>query len=147
MSDKKNFSDQPDILFVMTDNNRADVFAALGNSHIYTPNFDRLIRRGVSFDCAYTPYPVCVPARYIIRTGCNTPTTRSIGNAPPKPLPGQPQDMEERCGEYLARRMGKLGYRTFGIGKFHPVPEEEDIGYETYMQVKDLYPTPQIRAQ
>lgn len=130
---------RPNVLFIMTDNQRADTIAALGNSHIYTPNFDRLVRRGVAFDNAYTPCPICVPARYVIRTGCEPPTTRSFSNTPPAPLASQPQAMEERCGPYLARRMCQLGYRTFGIGKFHPVPEHEDLGFEVYNQVKDLY--------
>ena len=43
---------QPDILFIMTDQQRFDTIAALGNSHIYTPNLDRLVRRGISvFKC------------------------------------------------------------------------------------------------
>ncbi|HRI88522.1 MAG TPA: sulfatase, partial [Candidatus Hydrogenedentes bacterium] len=33
---------KPNILFVMTDQQRADTIAALGNSGIYTPNMDRL---------------------------------------------------------------------------------------------------------
>ncbi len=40
---------RPNILFVMTDQQRADTIAALGNSHIITPNMDRLVRRGVTF--------------------------------------------------------------------------------------------------
>jgi arylsulfatase A-like enzyme len=39
-------ADRPDILFIMTDQQRFDTIAALGNSHIYTPNLDRLVRRG-----------------------------------------------------------------------------------------------------
>ncbi|MDE0220421.1 MAG: sulfatase-like hydrolase/transferase [Spirochaetaceae bacterium] len=42
-------TDQPNVLFVMTDQQRFDTIAALGNRHIYTPNLDRLVRRGVSF--------------------------------------------------------------------------------------------------
>ena len=38
---------RPDILFIMTDQQRFDTIAALGNSHIYTPNLDRLGRRTV----------------------------------------------------------------------------------------------------
>ena len=130
---------RPNVLFVMTDNQRFDTIAALGNEQIYTPNLDRLVRRGLSFDCAYTPCPICVPARYIIRSGCEPPTTRSFANAPARPLATQPPAMEDRCGEYLARRMRRLGYRTFGIGKFHPMPWDEDLGYETYLHTGELY--------
>ena len=39
---------QPNILFIMTDQQRFDTIAALGNGNIHTPNMDRLVRRGVS---------------------------------------------------------------------------------------------------
>ena len=48
---------RPDILFIMTDQQRFDTIAALGNSHIYTPNMDRLVRRGISFSNAYATLP------------------------------------------------------------------------------------------
>jgi|SRR4029450_383909 Sulfatase len=57
---------RPDILFIMTDQQRFDTIAALGNSHIYTPNLDRLVRRGTSFSNVYTTCPICIPARYTI---------------------------------------------------------------------------------
>ena len=56
--------EKPNVLFVMTDQQRFDTVAALGNGHIHTPNLDRLVRRGLSFTHAYSTCPVCVPARY-----------------------------------------------------------------------------------
>ena len=55
---------KPNVLFVMCDQLRFDAIAALGNPHIYTPNLDRLVRRGVSFTNTYSTCPVCIPARY-----------------------------------------------------------------------------------
>jgi Arylsulfatase A and related enzymes len=66
---------RPDILFIMTDQQRFDTIAALGNSQIYPPNKDLLVRRGISFSNAYATCPVCVAARYTIRTGCEPATT------------------------------------------------------------------------
>lgn len=59
---------QPNVLYIMTDQQRFDTLAALGNPHIHTPNFDRLVRRGVSFTRAYSTCPVCVAARCTIRS-------------------------------------------------------------------------------
>ena len=42
---------RPNILFIMTDQQRFDTIAALGNSHIYTPNLDRLVRGKQLFQC------------------------------------------------------------------------------------------------
>jgi choline-sulfatase len=138
---------RPNILFIMCDQLRADAIAALGNPHIHTPNLDRLVRRGVSFPQAYSTCPVCVPARYTIRTGCEPPTTAVYQNGPPRPVPEQPKKMEDRCGAYLARTMRDLGYRTFGIGKFHTQPWNEDVGYETQLYSEELYGSARRRAQ
>ena len=138
---------KPNILFVMTDQQRADTIAALGNPHIYTPNFDRLVARGISFTNAYSMCPVCVSARYTIRTGCEPPTTTIYENAVQRPVPGQADTMEGRCGAYLARTMAHLGYRTFGIGKFHTHPWDEDLGYDVQMHSEEMYGTPEQRAR
>ena len=123
----------------MTDQQRFDTIAALGNSHIYTPNLDRLVRRGLSFSNAYATCPVCVAARYTIRTGCEPPTTRVFSNVKANPVAGQAAEMEARCGPYLGRIMSRLGYRTFGIGKFHTYPWNEDLGYETLWRSEEMY--------
>ncbi len=135
-------STRPDILFIMTDQQRFDTIAALGNSHIYTPNLDRLVRRGIAFSNAYAACPVCVAARYTIRTGCDAATTRVFSNAKADPVAGQAKEMEARCGPYLARVMSHLGYRTFGIGKFHTYPWDEDVGYETLWRSEETYHPP-----
>jgi len=136
---------RPNILFLMADQQRFDTIAALGNPHIYTPNLDRLVARGVTFTKAYSTCPVCVPARYTIRTGCEPPTLGSYHNGPFDLVAGQPDDIEQRCGPFLARRMSALGYRTFGIGKFHSL--HPDLGYETLLRAEELYATPEQRAQ
>ncbi len=139
-------NNRPNILFVMTDQQRFDTIAALGNEHIYTPNMDRLVRRGLSFTNAYSTCPVCVPARYTIRTGCEPPTLRIFSNGRAKPVHGQADTIEGRCGPYLAKTMRNLGYRTFGIGKFHTGPWNEDLGYDIHLHSEELYGSPEQRA-
>ena len=136
---------RPNVLFIMTDQQRFDTIAALGNTDIYTPNLDRLVHRGLTFTNAYSQCPVCVPARYSIRTGCEPPRTRIFQNGPAHPLEGQPPSMTARCGPYLAQTMKGLGYRTFGIGKFHTQPWDEELGYEVHLRSEELYGTPQQR--
>ncbi|HNR34797.1 MAG TPA: sulfatase-like hydrolase/transferase [Candidatus Hydrogenedentes bacterium] len=138
---------RPNVLFVMTDQQRADTIAALGNPHIYTPNFDRLVARGVTFTNAYSECPVCVPARMTVYTGCTGATTGLYGNAAPDLVEGQPPDMEDRCGAYLPRTMARLGYRTFGIGKFHTHPWDADLGFEVHLHSEELYGSPDQRRR
>ncbi len=136
---------RPNILYIMTDQQRFDTIRALGNPDIYTPNMDRLVRRGLAFSNAYSTCPVCVAARHTIRTGCEPLTTRVLSNGIAPPAPGQAGSIQERCGSYLAQSMRGLGYRTFGIGKFHTNPWDEDLGYETYLRSEELYATPERR--
>ncbi len=138
---------RPNVLFLMTDQQRFDTVRALGNAHIHTPNLDRLVARGVTFRNAYSTCPVCVAARYTVRTGREPHTTRVFSNAFSDPVAGQPAGMEERCGEFLARRMRRLGYRTFGIGKFHTRPWDQDLGFDAHLHSEELYGSPDQRAR
>ena len=45
-------SDRPNVLFLFADDQRADTIGSLGNAHIKTPNIDRIVKSGVSFDRA-----------------------------------------------------------------------------------------------
>ncbi|MBT3342776.1 MAG: sulfatase-like hydrolase/transferase [Gemmatimonadetes bacterium] len=137
---------KPNVLFIMADQLRADTIAALGNGHIYTPNLDRLVARGVSFHNAYSQTPVCVAARYAIRTGRDPLTTRVFSNGSVPPVAGQSDCMTERCGPYLAQTMRDLGYRTFGIGKFHAHPWDEDLGYDVHLHSEEIVAHPERRA-
>ncbi len=129
---------KPNVLFVMTDQQRFDTIAALGNAHIYTPNLDGLAARGVSFTNAYSTCPVCVPARYTIRSGREPLATGILSNEARR-APDSSRTMEERCGPFLARTMAARGYRTFGIGKFHTQPTYQDLGYEVHLHSEEGY--------
>jgi arylsulfatase len=138
---------KPNVLFIMTDQQRADTIASLGNQHIYTPNLDRLVRRGAAFTNAYSTCPVCVPARYTIRTGCEPYTTGIYSNGQPNLVEGQAEGMEDRCGRYLARTMAGLGYRTFKVGKSHTHPKYEDQGFEVHLHSEEMYGSQEDRMQ
>ena len=57
------------ILFIMVDQQRQDCLGCYGNTIVKTPNIDRLARTGIRFNHAYTPTPVCTPARTSLQTG------------------------------------------------------------------------------
>ncbi|MCQ2428589.1 MAG: sulfatase-like hydrolase/transferase [Clostridia bacterium] len=64
---------KPNILFLLTDDQRAGTIHALGNDEISTPNMDRLVRMGTSFTRAHIPggtaSAVCMPSRAMINSG------------------------------------------------------------------------------
>ena len=72
--------DKPNLLFIMTDQQRWDTLSIAGNPIVQTPNLDRLARQGVYFERAYTQCAVCGPARTSILTGCAVETHRVLTN-------------------------------------------------------------------
>lgn len=136
VEEQSTMANRPNILFVMTDQQRFDTVSALGNEEVYTPNLDRLVRRGVSFSNAYSTCPVCVPARYTIMSGCEPPTTRVWKNMF---YENMHRAIERQCGAYLPEALRTIGYRTFGIGKFHTFPWDAPLGFETQLHSEELY--------
>ncbi|AQQ71063.1 Arylsulfatase [Limihaloglobus sulfuriphilus] len=60
---------QPNIVFIITDQQRYDTINAHGYGHMITPNMDRLANEGVSFTSAFAPGATCVASRAAIFTG------------------------------------------------------------------------------
>lgn len=98
---------RPNVLIFFADDQRADTIAALGNAHIRTPNLDRLVKRGVSFDRAYMQggfnAATCVPSRAMLLSGQN------LFHIDEKLL------RDTTWPEMFA----KSGYSTFVTGKWH----------------------------
>ncbi len=104
-------ADTPNILVLMTDQQRADAMGCSGNDRIQTPNMDALAASGVRFSQAVTPTPVCVAARMSFITGHRASRTHWMANnALPGPLPELPTMMT---------LLLQQGYWTQGIGKMH----------------------------
>ena len=103
----------PNILLLMTDQQRFDTIAAAGYPHMITPNLDRLAHEGCLFRSAYTPNPICVPARHHTLTGCTGRRHGFFGNG------NQPIDPAIPT---LPRLLADAGYETRAIGKMHFQP-------------------------
>jgi arylsulfatase A-like enzyme len=102
---------RPNILFLLTDDQRWDAVAALGNPDIRTPNFDRLVRTGYHFSNAYCMGSmigaVCLPSRTMIATG------RSLWR-----IPENPRQRETPAGVFtLPGLLNAAGYATMHAGK------------------------------
>jgi len=95
------------VLFLFSDDQRADTIGALGNANVATPNIDGLVKNGTAFTRAYCmgslQGAVCVPSRAMLMTG------RTLF----------------RVDEKLAKQglwpeqFAKAGYTTFITGKWH----------------------------
>ncbi len=98
---------QPNILFLFSDDQRADTIGALGNPHVQTPNLDKLVRRGLAFSRYYimggNSGAVCVPSRAMMLSGKSFFTV--------------PQNLGTTTTWPMVLR--QLGYRVGFTGKWH----------------------------
>lgn len=62
-------SQKPNVLLIMADQMTPFLMGAYGHQVVKTPNLDRLVEGGVRFDSAYSPCPLCAPARASMVTG------------------------------------------------------------------------------
>ena len=72
--------DRPNLLFIFTDQQRADTMACYGNSLIETPNLNALAAGSFVFDHAYVSSPICTPSRSTIMTGTWPHTNGCLAN-------------------------------------------------------------------
>ena len=114
---------RPNVLFILSDDQRADTIAALGNPVIQTPNLDSLVRAGIVFDRAVSPNPLCLPARAEIMTG----TCGLRGGKIDTRLEGRP---------LWAESLRAAGYHTWYVGKWHNQGQPTTRGYE---ETRGLY--------
>ena len=70
----------PNLLFIITDQQRFDALSYAGNTVLKTPNMDRLASEGVYLENAYTQMAVCTPARASILTGHTVENTKMTTN-------------------------------------------------------------------
>ncbi len=112
-------AERPNLLFIMTDQQRGDCVGCYGDHPVITPNLDRLAERGVRFRRAYSSVPSCTPARTGLLTGWAPWRHGMLGYS------RVPQYYENE----LPRMVREAGYYTLGIGKMHWFPQRITHGF------------------
>lgn len=112
--------DRPNILLLMTDEQRGDALGGLPGSLVDTPYLNQLRTQGIHFTRAYSACPVCVPARRTLMTG-KTPAHHGVMMNYTAPLDGQT----------LPDILRQSGYQTHLSGKLHLFPERKRYGFES----------------
>jgi len=108
------------VIVIMSDEHDPRIMGCAGHPISKTPNLDALAARGTRFINAYTPSPICVPARAAFATGLRVHQTRHWDNA--MPYIGDPRGW----GHVLQRE----GIRVESIGKLHYRAEEDPAGFD-----------------
>tara|TARA_R110002049_G_scaffold285698_4_gene466964 strand:+ start:79865 stop:81256 length:1392 start_codon:yes stop_codon:yes gene_type:complete len=115
------FGAQPNVVFVLTDDQRWDTVAASGNTRIRTPNLDRLCRDGASFRNAFVTLAICSPSRAAClsgRYGSRNGVT-SVGKVWLNE--GEPT---------FAKALSAAGYATGVTGKWHIKTTPQECGFD-----------------
>lgn len=108
------------LLILMSDEHQARAMGCAGHPLVQTPNLDALAARGTRFTNAYTPSPICVPARASFATGRYVHQTRLWDNAMPYDgsIPGWGHALQAR------------GVPVESIGKLHYRAAEDPAGFD-----------------
>lgn len=128
--------DRPNILIMLTDQQRAETIHAAGAQWMRTPNLDRLAAGGHLYTNAYSPNPICMPARHNMLTGLPARyhgyPDNGWGETLPPELPTFPQILSDH------------GYETRTIGKNHFYPPRRHHGY---LNMELMQEVPAFREQ
>ncbi len=120
----------PNLLFIFTDEQRADTLAAYGNTRIQMPNLNRLASEGVVFEKAYVTQPVCSPSRSSLLTGLYPHTNGCTAN-------NIPLRRDTLC---LPEMLSRQDYATAYFGKWHLGDEIfAQHGFREWRSIEDGY--------
>ena len=131
---------QPNIIYIMSDDHCAQAIGAYEMrlaSLNPTPNIDRIAREGILFENAFCTNSICTPSRAAIITGQYSQTNGVL-------------DLSGQIGEdqqYLPKEMGKLGYTTAMIGKWHLKEAPDAFDYYNVLPGQGDYHNPTLYAK
>ena len=110
---------QPNLLYIHTDQHNPYVTGCYGDPLIQTPNLDRLAASGVVFDNTYCPSPICVPSRMAMLSGRHPYQNEVWTNS----------HILDSAIPTLAHAMGAAGYRPVLVGRMHSIGPDQLHGY------------------
>jgi len=107
---------KPNVVVVLTDDQRADTLSCEGHACLKTPNLDRLAREGTRFKNSFVTTSLCSPSRASLLSGLYAHSHKVVDNFTeyPKELQSYP------------RRLHEAGYETAYIGKWHMGENSDD---------------------
>ena len=107
---------RPNVLFILTDDQRYDALGCMGHPHLETPHIDRLAREGLLFRNHFCTTSLCSPSRASILSGLYAHTHGVFNN-----FTEYPSDMNS-----FPLRLQDSGYETAYVGKWHMGEKNDD---------------------
>jgi arylsulfatase len=117
--------ERPNIILIMTDQQRFDTLAAWGYDHMITPHMDRIVREGLSFRQAYCPGATCIASRAAIFTAMYGHNTGVYSF----------QDWANH--RTWVEDLADHGYRCVNMGKMHYSPRDVPGGFHERVIVEN----------
>lgn len=114
----------PNVILIMTDQQRYDTIGALGFPHMQTPQLDRLVREGVSFDNCFCASPSCMPSRASFFSARYPHQTGVYSNA-------------GSWDHSWVEQFRDAGYHTISVGKMHTKPVTVPCGFDQRIIVEN----------
>lgn len=102
---------RPNIIFLLTDDQRDNSLGSMGHPFVETPNLDSLMKSSVRFTNTYTATPVCAPSRVSILTGLPE-RVHGVGFSSSYKL------TEQQWNRTYPALLREAGYHTGFVGKF-----------------------------
>ena len=124
---------KPNLLFIMTDQQRFDALSLAGNPIVKTPNLDRLAKQGVWFRNAYTQCAVCAPTRASILTGCTVENHQILTNE----VSGSTKETGRMPMRTFDEILSKNGYRCEYYGKWHSPEFHAEVYQNPLLKAKN----------
>ncbi len=115
---------RPNIVFIVTDQQRYDTIRALGFDYMDTPHLDRLVNEGVTFTNCHIPAPSCAPCRASLFSGQYPQNTGVLRNG-------------DRWEHSWVELLADAGYHCINVGKMHQAPYNERFGFHERFPVEN----------
>ncbi|MBK9168458.1 MAG: sulfatase [Bryobacterales bacterium] len=130
---------RPNILFVMTDDQRHDAMSCAGNRWLKTPHMDRLAAEGVRFTEGFVTNALCTPSRATVLTGQYSHTHGVTSNA-------RGSNAFRPDQVTFPMLLQKAGYFTAVVGKWHIASNPTGFDQWCILPGQGLYHNPVMIA-
>lgn len=114
---------KPNLILIMTDQQRGDCLGCAGHPVVKTPNLDQLAEEGTYFPHAFSETPSCIPARASLLTGMDAWHTGILG------MGSGEKDIPTNFAHTMPGELAQAGYHTQAVGKNHFFPQRALNGY------------------
>jgi len=128
------FAQQPNIIYIMSDDHDRQAISAYSKTLIHTPNIDRIANEGMRFNNAFVGNSICGPARATLLTGQHSHKNGMINN----------RIRFDSSKINVAKLLQQAGYQTAIVGKWHLQSYPTGFDYWKILPGQGLYFDPRL---